>query len=273
VKHGLHFISGLPRSGSTLLSALLRQNPRMHANMSSPLASLVNALQAQMSQQNEAAVFIEDTQREAVLKAVVEAFYAETHPQKVVIDTSRGWSAKLPLIARLWPQSKVVCCVRSPAWILDSLERLERSHPLEPSGIFKFDPISNVYTRAEQVMGPQGMVGHPLGCLREGVYDERRGNLLLVRYESLVREPRETLDKVYAFLGEPAFAHDPDNVEQDYMSLEFDARLGATGLHSVGSKVRYAPRETILPPDLFEKNNALSVWELTETLPKDLKII
>jgi sulfotransferase len=29
--NGLHFISGLPRSGSTLLAALLRQNPFLHA--------------------------------------------------------------------------------------------------------------------------------------------------------------------------------------------------------------------------------------------------
>jgi hypothetical protein len=27
VQNGIHFISGLPRSGSTLLSALLRQQP------------------------------------------------------------------------------------------------------------------------------------------------------------------------------------------------------------------------------------------------------
>ena len=26
--HGIHFISGLPRSGSTLLAGILRQNPR-----------------------------------------------------------------------------------------------------------------------------------------------------------------------------------------------------------------------------------------------------
>ena len=32
----MHFISGLPRSGSTLLSAILRQNPRFYAAMSSP---------------------------------------------------------------------------------------------------------------------------------------------------------------------------------------------------------------------------------------------
>lgn len=35
-----HFISGLPRSGSTLLSALLLQNPRFHAGISSPVGPL-----------------------------------------------------------------------------------------------------------------------------------------------------------------------------------------------------------------------------------------
>jgi hypothetical protein len=36
-----HFISGLPRAGSTLTAAILRQNPRFHAGMSSPVAGPV----------------------------------------------------------------------------------------------------------------------------------------------------------------------------------------------------------------------------------------
>jgi sulfotransferase len=41
-----HFISGLPRSGSTVLSAILRQNPRFHASISSPVSGLFgNVLQ------------------------------------------------------------------------------------------------------------------------------------------------------------------------------------------------------------------------------------
>lgn len=44
-----HFISGLPRSGSTLLSALLRQNPAVHAGMSGPVAGLLNNLLNQIS--------------------------------------------------------------------------------------------------------------------------------------------------------------------------------------------------------------------------------
>ena len=55
----IHFISGLPRSGSTLLAALLRQNPRFEAGMSGPLAGLFGALLRDMSARNEFSVFIE----------------------------------------------------------------------------------------------------------------------------------------------------------------------------------------------------------------------
>jgi len=44
-----HFISGLPRAGSTLTAAILRQNPRFHAGMSSPVASLFDNVIAQVS--------------------------------------------------------------------------------------------------------------------------------------------------------------------------------------------------------------------------------
>lgn len=87
VQNGVHFISGLPRSGSTLLAALLRQNPRFHAGMMSPVGGLFSALMRQMSQENEAAVFIDDDQRVRLLRACFEAYYADIHPEKLVFDT------------------------------------------------------------------------------------------------------------------------------------------------------------------------------------------
>ncbi|MFB8794955.1 MAG: sulfotransferase [Microcoleus sp.] len=53
-----HFISGLPRSGSTLLAALLRQNPRFHAAMTSPVGGLVERMLSAMSEDNECSLFI-----------------------------------------------------------------------------------------------------------------------------------------------------------------------------------------------------------------------
>ena len=39
----------------------------------------------------------------------------------------------LPLIAALYPQARVLACVRSVAWIMDSFERLVRRNAFEPS--------------------------------------------------------------------------------------------------------------------------------------------
>jgi sulfotransferase len=60
VQNGIHFISGRPRAGSTLLAALLRPTRAFIASMTSPVGSLFLASLRQMSQENEAAVFIDD---------------------------------------------------------------------------------------------------------------------------------------------------------------------------------------------------------------------
>ena len=56
MQNRLHFISGLPRSGSTLLAALLRQNPRFTAGMSSPVYPLFRSMLTETSARNEGAV-------------------------------------------------------------------------------------------------------------------------------------------------------------------------------------------------------------------------
>src|SRR5487761_1457359 len=110
--HGIHFISGLPRSGSTLLAAILRQNPRFHAGMTSPVGAMYTALEAAMSRRNEAAVFIEDMQRRDVLKGVFDNYYRAIQREKLVFDTNRVWCAKLPGLTQLFPDARIVCCVR-----------------------------------------------------------------------------------------------------------------------------------------------------------------
>ena len=83
-------------------------------------------------------------------------------------------------------------------------------------------------------------------------------SLLLVDYELLTRAPAKVLPLVYDFLGEPHFEHDFENVEYD--AEEFDQQLGAPGLHRVKRQVRFTPRPTVIPPDLFEKFNQMSFW-------------
>ncbi len=60
----VHFISGLPRSGSTLLAALLRQNPRFSGAMTSPIGGLMNRMLEAMSEENEFSIFLSPEQKQ-----------------------------------------------------------------------------------------------------------------------------------------------------------------------------------------------------------------
>src|SRR3954452_16101098 len=273
MQNGIHFIAGLPRSGSPLLAALLRHKPRFHAGMTSPVGSLFSTLLRQMSQENEAAVFIDDYQRARLLRACFDAYYADIHPEKLVFDTNRQWTTKLPALVELFPDLRVICCVRNPAWIIDSVERLTRRNKFEPSKIFNFDPGGTVYSRAAGLSSTAGMFGFALNGLGEAVYGAQSEQLLLVRYETLTTNPLGTLAAIYGFIDQPLFRHDPEHIEPDYAAMEFDARLGAIGLHDVAPAVRPMSRPTILPPDLFARFEADAFWQDTAKLPTTVRII
>ena len=266
----IHFISGLPRSGSTLLAALLRQNPRFEAGMSGPLADLLAAVTREMSGRNEFSVLIDDTMRERILRGLFESFYA-TCTAEVVFDTNRGWCGSMPPIARMFPNAKVIACVRELPWVVDSIERLAQLHAFSPSSIFDYRTDGTVYTRAQHVIASDGMLGFAYDCLKQACYGPHRDRLLLLQYETLTTDPAKAMQAIYTFVGEPVFEHDFDHV--DYDVTEFDERAGTPGLHTVRPTVKAEPRDTLLPPDLFGRFIDQSFWRDPERTPAGLHVV
>ena len=255
----IHFISGLPRSGSTLLSAILSQNPRFQANISGPVAGMVGALLEKMSGKSEHSVFISDEQRQRIILAVINEYYAESH-SSVVFDTSRAWCARMPLIKKLYPDSKVIACVRNMPWIIDSIERIVQRNVLQPSSIFNYSTSGTVYSRADGVASSDGMVGFAFNALKEAYFGEFAENrLMLLKYETLVSDPMKAIASIYRFIDEPIFNHDFENISFD--ASEFDSKIGTPGLHEVRSKVSMNQRGSVLPPDLFKKYERDAFWE------------
>lgn len=254
-----HFISGLPRSGSTLLAALLRQNPAVCAGISSPVGSLFHATRGAMGAWSETSVLLNDDQRARILRALFDAYYADQADKRVIVDTNRAWCARLPALKRLFPEAKVICCVRSVAWIMDSIERLTREHAFNESRLWNNDSErATVFTRVDALAQNDRFVGFAWSALKEAVYGEHAGSLLLVDFDLLAASPQKVLDLIYDFLGEPRFAHDVDNISFD--APAFDQNLGLPGLHRVRPQVAPVRRTSILPPDLFARLDAMSFW-------------
>lgn len=253
-----HFISGLPRAGSTLTSAILRQNPAFHAGISSPISVLFDSMIAQVSAGTELSSMVSQSQRVRLLRGLFDSYYAE-HTQEVIFDTSRAWTANLPALMQVFPEARVICLVRDVAWIMDSLERRFRANAFEHTRLFNTPAErATVYTRVEALAGANRLVGYPWHALREAAYSEHADRIVIVEYDLLVQRPAEVFRLLYEFLGEAPFAH--DFAALDFDAPAFDAGLGLDGLHRVHPVVAPRPRETVLPPDLFERYTKLSFW-------------
>ena len=255
----IYFIAGLPRSGSTLLAALLRQNPRFHAAMTSPLGPLVNACLNAMGAENEFAVFFKDEQKRSILRGLFENYYHHLDTPEVIFDTNRMWSSKLPVLRALYPETKVICCVRNPAWVMDSVERLVRKNAFDVSRMFNTAAErATVYSRADALLHPGRMIGFAWSALKEAYYGEDSDMMLLVDYDLLASRPAEVMPLIYRFIGQPPFEHDFEHVE--YEAEDFDHQLLVKGLHTVRGRVELKPRHSILPPDLFQRCQDLIFW-------------
>jgi sulfotransferase len=271
MQNGIHFIAGLPRSGSTLLAALLLQNPALHAGITSPVGMLVGSMLREVSQSNESSVLIDDAQRQALVRGLFDAYYHAIHPHRVVFDTNRVWPIRLSIIASLFPEARVICCVRDIPWVLDSVERAMRQNRWELSRIFDFDPAGTVYSRAEGLTGRGGMVGFAYNALKQAMHCADSDRMLMLTYETLTRDPARAMKAVYAFTGLPPFKHDFKKVVFD--ATAFDARLGTPGLHTVRRVVQADKRETILPPDLWRRYEGDSFWNDPSYNKRDVRVV
>ena len=256
----LNFISGLPRSGSTLLSSILSQNPKFHAGMSSPAGSIINNTLEQIGAGSEFYSFFDEDKRRKMCRAIMDVYYEDQQDKQVVFDTNRMWTARLHQLTDLYDDFKVICCVRNPAWVMDSFEKIYRKNPFNYSKMFAPANRQTVYSRCESMIGG-GIVGTAWTALKEAYYGEHSDKLLLIDYELLTMHPEKSLSLIYDFIGEEIFPHDFNNV--GFSHDEFDYTIGVKGLHDVKRKVEYKSRRSILPPDLFQKYSEMAFWSDT----------
>src|SRR6516162_9995507 len=124
-----YFISGLPRSGSTMFCNLLAQNPRFRSD--GITSELINLLQSTCETWDkiDARQNWKNTEgKQRVLRAIFHAYYADSdHP--VIFDKSRGWPQQLEMLEMiLQKKAKLICLVRDMRAVMCSWEKLRRKN-------------------------------------------------------------------------------------------------------------------------------------------------
>jgi sulfotransferase len=254
----IHFVAGLPRSGSTLLLNLLGQNPAHHVTPTSGLLWMMSALRDGWTS-NDAFVAqglqVVEPRIPSALRGMAYGFYEQElgAQHKIVFDKNRGWVTQIELLERVFNRKvPIIVTVRDVKAIVASFEKLYRKNPVARRQYLgpAYIQAQTIDGRARVLMSPGGVIGMPVNALRDALNRGVADRLLIVPYDQLVTKPRETLAEIHEAFGLAAFTYDPENVQQ--ITKEDDAVHGwGFDLHAVRPKVEppaTPPWEGILPP-------------------------
>ena len=251
------FQSSLPRSGSTLLSNIVGQNPDFHVTPTSGLLDLLYAARSQFSRGEE----FKAQNREEMERAFagfcrggLEGYAAALTTRPWLLDKSRGGGMHYTFLNAFYPNPKIVCMLRDPVDIFCSMERNFRKAALQDPGLVNHSEMLN--TSLEKRLD-HWVASPPVGLAMERLLEILRQrvdqHMLFIRYEDLCRNPRQELDRFYAYLELPSYpGHDFNNVEQ--ITVEDDEVYGVFGDHTIRREVEPQPSrgEKVLGAHLCE---------------------
>ncbi len=216
----LHFLSGIPRSGSTVLAAILNQNPMTHVSTTS---GLVHALDGLANTWHSAGLLNENdkdrTKLAQTMRGMIDAFYEDTD-KPVIIDKSRGWPIAQIMGAMtqvLNRPPKIIATVRSVPDCAASFVRIAK-----PENLDEFMASGQLmdHLKAAYISLQNGYLAAP-------------ENFLIVEYEDLIADPKAQLARIHAFLELPDFDYDFNNIDGSTVKEDDEQLHGTAGMHYV----------------------------------------
>lgn len=243
----IHFLAGLPRSGSTLLANILAQNPKIHVTPTSGICDMLVQVRNGWDR-NDAFQAMDRAESERVkgdvLRAMLQAYFGRVE-RPICIDKNRYWAEFLEMGAELIggrDRVKVLVTVRDLRDVVASFEKLYRKTSAlgqvsqEASMALKF---KTALGRAEVFVDDAQPVGRAYNAIRDAVTRGWYDRMHFIDFEDLTRRPQETMQGIYRFLDVAPHTHEFDNVEQ--VTFEDDFVYGFKDLHVIRAKVEPQP--------------------------------
>ena len=248
----LFFLSGIARSGSTLLGSILNQNPNIYVSPTSPLMDLFCLTEIDYQKMDIQYTFDKETTTNNLHKVLANTFYQHID-KPYIIDKHRGWPKNVNQIKQyITDTPKIICTWRPIAENICSFLKLIEKDPnnsvdkdLRERGL-----ETNTYNRAMMLW--YNYSTDPYESLKYGL-ENYRESILIVNYDDIINNIENELTRTYKFLEIPEFKHTFDNITNTCSEVK-DAAWGFEGLHNIRSSISKTSNDprTVLGKDLFE---------------------
>lgn len=260
----IYYIGGLPRSGSTLLTNILLQNPNFATTATSSLLEFILQVRDNWNKLEGHKVYEEGQDKWAVISAILQNYHKTD--KEVIFDKNRGWSTHIEFVEKATGKpAKIIACVRNLEDICSSFEKLFRKNRAdgEIHGEFSNPKMKTIDGRISVWTSDEGVIGRPYVSLLDTIQRGLGDRIFFFPYEQWTANPDFWFPKLYEFLGEEYFEHDFDNIEQKIR--ENDAGYGwGNDLHEIKNGKLLAAKSdaaNIIGKDWTNKLHNTEFWK------------
>jgi sulfotransferase len=268
IKKKYFFLSGLPRSGSTLLSCILNQNPDIYCSNESPICDLLYQTEMHFNYRLDYKSSPNEIGRQEICKSIIQNYYNHKS-QSYIIDKFRSWGtpANLHLIRKYITEDvKIICPVRPIVEILSSFIKLfdenEDKENFVDRNITNHDryiyrPLNDV--RCDELMALNGPIDTALFSLSQSKLPENKEVFHFIEYDDLIYNTEKSIRDIYDFLNIKHYSH---NFESMHQSDEIDDRYHNLPMHKVREKIekKSIPPSQMLSEYITNKYRNYEFW-------------
>ena len=255
------FLAGLPRAGTTLLGAILEQNPDIYVGATSPVLEFLVNFDNSFNFNKTYHAFPKEDFRVRTISRIPDDWYSDVD-KPIIIDKNHGWTGAISYAELFSGNIKIICTVRSILEILSSWILLNRKSP--NSFIDKeLKSLNFALTddyRCDLLMRENhGNVEQSLYALKKGL-TEHPNCLHLIEYDDLINNTENIINGIYRFLKLPTYKHKYDNIE--HINLENDLSHGMSEMHKVKPTISRSKNNPldILSDRIIKKYSNLEFW-------------
>lgn len=257
-----YFLSGLPRSGNTILSSILNQNPQISVSANSPVSEIMNNLEKSKTTDLAYRNFPDEKSYNNIIKNILTSYY-EDKKENYIIDRSLwGTPDNLNLLKSYCPNEiKIIVLVRDVVEVIASFINWSNQNP--KNFINENTNSGTIEQKCSYLMSPNGQIIKGLLNVYNLLQPENRDYAIFIDYNNFVVNPRREVERIYQFLNIPLFHHKFKDLNQfSNDNIFYDDACFGNGLHKLKTKkIEKSSYDVfkILPKHLIEEYSQYNI--------------
>jgi hypothetical protein len=265
----IRFLSGIHRSGNTVLASILKQNPDFYLEGLSPLVSLIWETNTFMNVDDISIGSGQVLRTKNFISKISDTFYDYVE-QPIIIDRCKTWSTpgNLQMIKEyINPNPKILFTARPLVEVVASLININKKHYLNtfPNGWNYKQYMSENDNIAECLLESSGSLDTFL-LSYDSINDKANKHIIhIIKYSEMLENPQKTIDGVYDFFELDGFRHDFKNIKNE--DVYNDTLMGfSKDLHKIRSSVSSSglKPEDVLSDSMIKRINAMDPYYLLD---------